>query len=80
MIRHITTILTGINCLVDNTETHFGGFLRKKRPLEGNGEDNGPKEKTRKQAIDEIVAKSKLHKVRNDYNVNNKLLRLLIIN
>ena len=54
-----------IDSTVDDTETHFGGFLKKKFKEEVGSAHNssGRAEKTRKEAIEEIVAKSKLYKV-----------------
>ena len=50
--------------IVDDTETHFGGFLRKtKRISNEKEEDDKGLKKTRKQVIEELITKSKLHKV-----------------
>ena len=46
---------------VDDTETHFGGFLKKKKQSSESGETL-EKRKSRKETIEEIVAKSKLYK------------------
>ena len=52
--------------IVDDTETHFGGFLRKtKRISNEKEEDDKGLKKTRKQVIEELITKSKLHKVCN---------------
>lgn len=55
-IRYVCGSLTE-----DISETHFGGFLKKRKQSQ-TGEEAKPK--TRKQVMDEIVSKSKAMKVR----------------
>ena len=51
--------MTCCHVTVDDTENHFGGFLKKKSSSAVTMETG----RTRKEVIEEIVAKSKQHKV-----------------